>query len=165
MYLEYEKVKDPKAIEEIVCLKMKDLKQIPMNDSWTEMLILLAAAGKKIPKTLESEKPFLVQVIEKRMKHCFTFKINDDRLYIFLAVITTRPGPAMLYLWYLQWWCFTHNVKELDLDMFCEIFPWGFPSDDDLHKIWDSQKVSTKERGGSDNLVDYASAGESIQFK
>jgi len=58
-----------------------------------------------------------------------------------------------------------HNI--IDLKMFCEIFPNGFPSEQDLEKIWDGQKVDREKNNqmASDNLVDYQSAMGSIQFQ
>jgi hypothetical protein len=43
-------------------------------------------------------------------------------------------------------------------------FPWGFPSEEDLNILWDSQKVhkDSSEQPGTDNLLDYLEASKSI---
>ncbi len=164
--LQYSETQNPKAIEENICLKIKQSPHLEMDNETTEILMRLINAKNKNFEIPENEKPFLYAVIEKRIKHCFQFIINDNRLILMLTQISKSPGAAIMILWYLQWWCANHDCKELDLEIFCEkIFPMGFPSQNALHSIWDSQKVKTSiENRGSDNLVDYASAGQSLLF-
>ena len=155
---------DPNAIEEIVCKKMEKLTTVRMTNELSSILIQLMLVPKDKPfKIPQEEKPFLFQVIEKRIEICFTFKTQDDRLILFLAALSVTPGIAVMYLWYLQYWCSKNDVKEIDLDILCSrIFPNGFFKEEDLSEIWDEQKVKSE---GSDNLLDYQTAGESIQFK
>ena len=156
-------VNNPTEIEKNVSEKMAQLQTVPMNEEMSGLLISLMFMKKDFEMP-EDKKPFLYAVIEKRVEHCFTFKITDARLILLLAIVSVNPGTAVMYLWYLQYWCFKNNVKEIDLDVVCgRIFPMGFFKEKDLEEIWDEQKV--KSDGGSDNLVDYASAGTSIQFK
>ncbi len=163
--IKYSETTDPTIIEREICKKMHSLRRESMDEEMTETLMrIYLAKGLNIP---DKEKPFLFQVIEKRLKYCFTIKIEDQRLILFLCALAESPGSAIMYLWYLQYWCFINDVKQLNLELFCEkIFPMGFFSRDDLSKIWDFQKVSsTREENGSDNLVNYSSAGMSIQYE
>lgn len=155
-------IENPKAIEGII-QEFGKLPVAPMSNFVANSLAqLLARKEFKMPP---SQKPFLMQVIEKRIKHCFTYSIKDEKLTFFLAIISERVGIAIVYLWYLQFWCFKNDVREITIDIFCtQIFPKGFPHIDDIHGIWDAQKVA-REGTSSDNLLDYAKAGESIQFK
>lgn len=155
---------NPKAIEEIVCIPMDKLKRVPMDNETTGILVnmLFMQGDIDIP---EKEKPFLFQLIVKRIEHCFTYTVKEQKLVLFLAMLTESPGNAVLLMWYLQWWCFKNNIKDLTLDLICtRVFPMGFFSNDDLSKIWDAQKVD-REGSGSDNLVDYNAAGNSIHFQ
>ncbi len=165
--LEHEITKQPDAIEVHFCKPFDELKRHSMDSETFKMLAQLLL----IPKNgtfSDDDKPFLVQLIEKRIPGCFTFQINDERLIMFLAVLTETTGSAVMYLTYLQYWCKQKNIKEIDLDIFCQrIFPEGFPSKEDLHALWDKTKVGGKPDGshrGSDNLVDYQSAMKSIHF-
>lgn len=163
--IKFSETTDPTIIERELCKKMHSLQRHNMDEELTKTLMsVYMAKGLNIP---DKEKPFLFQVIEKRLKYCFTIKIEDQRLILFLCALAESPGSAIMYLWYLQYWCFINDVKELNLELFCEkIFPMGFFSKTDLSKIWDLQKVSsTRKENGSDNLVDYASAGMSIQYE
>ena len=169
--LKHEVTTEDNAVEEYFCKGFEKLERHPMDEKDSEFLIKLLLS-KKV--TLEDcplkqeEKPFLYQVIEKRVQHCFTYKITDSRLIMFLAIITKSVGTTVMYMAYLQYWCKNNNVKELDLDIFCnDIFPMGFPIEDDLKKLWYSQKVSKDKMalgGCSDNLLDYQTAYKSIQF-
>jgi len=154
------------AIENIVCKAIEKCDRVEMDKDLFETFIMLIMAKDKKFEIPEKEKPFIYQVIEKRIKHCYTFKTNDPRLIMFLSALAVKPGTAILYLWYLQYWCKKNSVKEIDLDIFgTRIFPLGFPSEETMHKIWDSQKVNRDSAtGGSDNLVDYNDAGSSLHF-
>lgn len=156
--LDKKEIENPRAIEENVCLKIKSLRTFPMSENDTEILCMLLMSNNRNPVIPQEQKPFLYQLIEKRLEVVLKFKINDSRLILFLMQVTETPGKAVMMLWYLQWWCHTKNMTELDLDTFCrDIFPMGFPSDEDLSKVWNEQKII-----GAGNLVDYTSAGQSI---
>lgn len=163
--LTLEDTQKPDAVEKIFCEPFEKLKMHPMSKDVSEILVkllLYKGAFKELP---DKEKPFLYQVIEKRIKYCFTFNIEDPRLILFLAIVAESPGTAVMYMAYIQYWCKKNGVEVLDLDTFCEkIFPWGFPNEDDLHKLWDEQKVNRKGTHGSDNLLDYETAYKSIQI-
>ena len=104
-------------------------------------------------------------MIIKRISVQFTYTVSDDRVILLLAHVAQNPGTAVMYLWYLQYYCKKNNVKDIDLTMFCTyIFPMGFPSTSDLKQLWDTQKVNNEKEGFSDNLLDYHIAGKSIQF-
>lgn len=162
--LKIENTKQPDAVEKIFCQPFEKLKRYPVNGENMEILMKLLLYKNAFDDIPDNEKPFIYQLIEKRIKYCFTYKIEDPRLLIFLSLIAESPGKAVMYLAYLQYWCRKSGAQVLTLEIFCEsIFPWGFPSDDDMHKLWDEQKVN-RDSSGSDNLLDYATAYQSIQF-
>lgn len=108
----------------------------------------------------------LPPLVAERLELYHTLKL-DKRTTIALVVICVRPAIVVMYLWYLQWVCFKRNIKELYFDTFyLDIFKNGYFKDEDLKKIWYSQKVIPSTiPNDSDNLVDYAQGGLSIQFK
>lgn len=163
--LKQETINQEDAVEQYFCKPFDVAKRYPLTEENSAFLLelLFKSPAYSIP---DKEKPFLVQVIEKRLQYSFSFKINDARLILFIAIITRTPGTAIMYLVYLQYWCKKNERKEIDLKLFCEsIFPWGFPNESDLSKIWDKQKIQReKDYKGSDNLLDYQSAMKSIQF-
>jgi|SRR3989304_5130398 len=96
------------AVEKYFCIPFEKAQVYQMNQENSIFLFQLLMANKLngggeriIP---EKKKPFLVKLIEKRIKHCFTFEINDSGLILFLAIISKTAGGAVMYLTYLQYW-------------------------------------------------------------
>ena len=154
--------KQENAVEKYFCEPFDKAQGVPMSNEIKEVLMQLLMA-KEIRELPEQKKPFLIKVIEGRLKTSFSFSIKDRRLILFIATISQTPGTAIMYLTYLQYWCKKNETEEIDLDEFRKIFTMGFPSKKDLEKIWDGQKV-LREKEGSDNLLDYQSAMLSIHF-
>lgn len=149
-------------IVEKVCLPIEKARKHELDKELTEFLILLYTKqdGPIIDSIPPDEVPFLINVILKRIKGCYTFTCNDHRVILFLASAAETPGTAVMFLWYIQYWCFTNKVKEINLELLAmRIFPYGFPSKTDLQTIWAGQKTSEGK-----NLVDINLAGNSIHF-
>jgi hypothetical protein len=152
------------AVEELFCKKFEQLKKYPLDEDNSGFLVnlLISRGNIEIP---EKEKPFLIKLIEKRIKNCLTYQITDTRLLIFLAILSENPGTAVMYLAYLQYWAKKNNQPIINLTIFCEkIFPWGFPNENDLSDLWNKCKVKREKQLDSDNLLDYDNAYKSIQF-
>jgi hypothetical protein len=151
------------AIEEVVYDFLKDCDLVEMSNDSTEMFIQIGMMPKDM-KLQQAHKPHIFQIIEKRVEHCFTFKITDERVLLAISLWAESAGVAIMYLWYIQAWCFKNHVKEVDFETLgLKIFPMGIFSEKDLKSVWDNQKVQ-KIGMESDNLIDYAVAGLSIQF-
>jgi hypothetical protein len=151
------------AIEEVVYNFLKDCDPVEMIQDITETFLMIGMMPKNVKLSIE-DKPFVFQVMEKRIEHCFTFKIIDERVLLALSIWAESAGSAILYLWYIQGWCFKNNIKEIDYETLgIRIFPRGIFSEKDLKSVWENQKIQKKGME-SDNLIDYANAGLSIQF-
>lgn len=160
--MKFEVTKEENAVEEYFCKPFNKLKRHEMGIETTRLMYILLA-GDPAHKIKESDKPWLFKIIEQRIHGCLTMKISDERLLLFITHLAETPGNAVMYLAYLQYRCKKEDIKELSFEYFCEsIFPFGFPSDEDLHQLWNAQKV--RPEGGSDNLLDYQTAYKSIQF-
>lgn len=151
------------AIEEVVYNFLKDCEPVEMDNETAKTFLMIGFMPNDV-KLETKEKPFVFQVMEKRIEHCFTYKIIDQRALLALSIWAESAGNAIIYLWYIQGWCFKNNVKEVDYETLgLRIFPRGIFSEKDLKSVWDNQKVEHKSTE-SDNLVDYNVAGLSIQF-
>lgn len=151
------------AIEEVIYDFLKDCDRVEMSDESTEMFLKIGMMPKDMKLQTEN-KPYIFQIIEKRIQYCFTFKVTDERVLLAITLWAESAGVAIIYLWYIQGWCFKNNVKEVDFDTLgIRIFPTGILSEKDLRLVWENQKV---EKSGmeSDNLIDYNISGSSIQF-
>lgn len=161
--LDFSETKNPKAIEELVCLKINRTEKYPMTMAQTEMLVRMLLAGSAFKLDKNIEIPFGIRTITSRIQTCPNISKEDIRLPLFLVYISQVPAIAVMYIWHLQYWGYKNHNDKVDLEVMCEeIFPFGFPSKESMMEIWDGQKVMTQEIIGSDNLVDYSTAGESI---
>ena len=156
----------PSSIEIEFCEKFKSLNVYELDKEIFEVYLIISKTKKEdYAKIPEVDKLFIHKLIDKRMDHIFTFKINDERLKVILALISSNPAEAIMFLTYLQYWCFKHNVREIDLNYFgLNIFPNGFPSTQDLSLLWKSIKLKDDEDNET-NLLDCFHCLESIQFK
>lgn len=147
-------------IEQLIEEHLKDAQRVPMNEQVTRFavqLVFVDMSGEK----LSSEKPFLMKLIEKRVEVCFTYTISECAALL-LAMVAGYPGAAVIYCWYLQYWCKKNNVKDVTLTrLMDEIFPFGFFSEEDLRRVWEAQKIAASP----DNMLDHAKYGESLQFE
>lgn len=163
--LPYETIENPNAIEDFFCKEIDNADKNTFTDA--NMFLLAELLSKKsvpLESVDEKDKYFLYQVIEKRIKHCFTFKVEDARVIVYLSSIADTAGKAVMYLTYLQYRCKKTGTEVLTLDDVAKFFGSGFLSEDDLKTIWDKQKINKGDKNGSDNLLDYQSAMKSIQF-
>ena len=150
------------AIEEIVYNSLKDKNFSELSEEDADFFISVSLLSKRF-RPLEKDKFPLFQIIERRVEHCFTFKFIDQRAILILCAWTKTAGNAILYLWYIQGWCFKNNVREVDLEtLSTRIFPRGIFSEDTLKSVWIKQKVRKNEL--EQNLIDYNVAGSSIQY-
>lgn len=141
------------AIENTVCKAIETARKQPMSLELTSFMFKLLMGGvRELP---DDKKPFLYQVIEKRVQVAFTYTVSPD-LIVFLMMLAQSPGTAIMYLWYLQYQSKKRGKKNFNLQDICDMFPIGFPSSEDMQKIWDAQKIE------SANMVDIGAAGESL---
>lgn len=164
--LEFDVVNKPDSIEKLFCEKFEKLKSHPLDEETAKFLMILGFSSKTLLSDIANvEVPFLCQLISKRILVSFDYTIEDDRAIVILSQVAQTPGKAVMYLWYLQYYCKKNNIKSIDLTILCtRIFPNGFPSNEDLSELWKSQKINKSRKEDSDNLLDYQSAGESIYF-
>ena len=165
--LDFSYTKKETAIEELLYDFLKNRCREEMSEDVCETYLTIGMTPKnlQIPNT---EKPILFQIIEKRVEHCFTFRFTDQRAILAVCIWAESAGSAIMYLWYIQAWCFKNNVKEVDFETLgMKIFPMGTFSEKDLSEVWKNQKVKPDDKKNSyeSNLIDFNQAGSSIQFK
>jgi len=157
----YDKTKEENSVEVLFASKFESLKRHPMTDEVAKILITLSLAP--IPEDdKEANEQFLCKIIEQRFKALgYTMDIKGR---IFLAYMTNSPGMAVMYCHYLAYYCKKNHILSLTFTDLCmDVFPFGFPSEEDLHKLWDEQKVHREQdQPGTDNLLDYFGASKSI---
>lgn len=157
--LEQEVLQQEDSIEKHFCKQFGELKRIRMTDEMSEVFINVCFYPKEIPLELAKslKDMFLYQVGLKRIEHIFNYTLDWKALF-FLCFLAQTPGCLIMYLTYIQYWSQINNCKDISFDVFSmRMFPNGFPSNEDLHKLWDVQKVK-----GSGNLLDQQHCLKSI---
>jgi hypothetical protein len=158
--LEFNVREQSNSIEELFAKKFKELNKYPMDNETSEIFVKLILSKKSQYKIPDGDKPFLYQLMEKRISIVHDYKV-DDRVLLFLSFICKSAGDGVMYCWYLQYESMKRNVDEITFEIFAEIFGSGFPSDEGLKKLWEGQKLNNKGVS-SDNLLDYQKAGLSL---
>jgi hypothetical protein len=158
--LEFSVTEQPNSIEELFAKKFEQLNKYPMDNETSEIFVKLILSKDSAYEIPENEKPFLYKLLEKRISFLHDYKV-DDRVLIFLSWICKSAGVGVMYCWYFQYEAKKRGVDIITFEIFSEIFGSGFPSEDGLQKIWDGQKVKSKNMS-SDNLLDYPQAGISL---
>lgn len=154
----------PNAIEAYFCEPFERLQQHPMTEDNTKFFMSLLMSKddevrNEIPKIVNF---WSFKAMEKRLEVCHKYTL-DNRSKIFIFVLTDGTiGQMVMYITYLQYVAKKRNWRSISIEQLADIFPMGFPSKEDLSKLWDSQKVENV--GGSDNLLDYERAIQSILF-
>ena len=78
--------------------------------------------------------------------------------------MSDRPGVAVIYANYIQYKAFKKGIKKVGIQDIAMMMPFGVFSKDTLTQAWDLQKYPG-DHPGSDNMLDYRTAQETIEIK
>ena len=102
-------------------------------------------------------------ILNERVKSSHTYTLELSVL-VFFGAILDRPGIVVQYANYMQYKCWQHGIKHVDMESFSRyIFPMGFFSEDTLHEMWEKQKIIPKDGGALANMLDHPEFMESIR--
>lgn len=159
-----ETASDPKGVEINFCERFDSLKRIPMTDEMAKIylsLILMEDDDENLAGYVK--KDFSCQILEKRLQYIGGYSTDMKTAAVISMLCEGLPGMVVMYSYYLAYWGKKNNTKHITFEMFgMNVFPVGFPSMDDLSKLWDEQKVDNSDIGGPDNLLDHPKASESL---
>lgn len=102
--------------------------------------------------------PFGMQILQKRLAHHGVRA--ENRVMMLVTFLCDRPGTIVLYAAAIK--AIAAKKTEpgpVTFNEFVEAFAIGFPTDEELNRIWDSQKVQHGDPGSdgvqrSDNWLD-----------
>ena len=102
-------------------------------------------------------------ILNERVKSSHTYTLELSVL-VFFGAILDRPGIVVQYANYMQYKCWQHGIKNVDMESFSRyICPMGFFSEETLHEMWEKQKIIPKDGGGLANMLDHPEFMESIR--
>ena len=149
-----------------------------MSEKETGLLVNLSLSAEKIDNDkellslVESKQAGMLSVFWLRVKHCHTYKVSMSlAAFISEVIIKNNFGKSTMMANYLQWICHKQHLPKITLKEFCiDVFPMGFPTDEQWHKLWDLQKVDVEYLqpdgelyGHPDNILDYTEFAETIR--
>lgn len=102
-------------------------------------------------------------IMYDRIKKFHTYTVSYAVL-VFMGCMIDRPGIAVEYCNYMQYKCWKHGIKHVDMESFSRhICPMGFFSEETLHEMWEKQKIIPKDGGALGNMLDRPEFMESIR--
>ena len=107
-------------------------RQMTLNESKT-MFGLMFEPNFVADDSLKEEFGF--RLMSKRSE-VMGLKLSDRLILMLMLITACNPGEMVMYLTAIR-----SKTQECDLHEFCNIFPVGFLTEDDLHLMWTTQKV------------------------
>jgi hypothetical protein len=99
---------------------------------------------------------FSVGVLKSRSKS-IGLNIGGFALMTIAGLTRENPGVCVMYAYALRYWQMTHEDREVTTMILGEeIFPEGFPTWDELMRLWDMQKE------GGRNMLDRINPEEEV---
>tara|TARA_R110000803_G_scaffold70704_3_gene133682 strand:+ start:3430 stop:3990 length:561 start_codon:yes stop_codon:yes gene_type:complete len=159
---------NPDSVEKFFCEPFDKLPLREMTDGEAKVLTSMFFAeedgfGDSILNGKEAS--LSVHMLQKSLKYRFSFEMTQA-LMIMVAYLSESIGQIIMYLTYFQYKAKKLGKRKLNIEDFKSILPNGVPTEESLHDLWVATKVKRSENipHGSDNLLDYQTALQSIHF-
>lgn len=125
----------------------------PLTENETKSLLSLIMFDQvKEPLPPEIKEMFMYQVCHQRLE-AFGVPVHEI-VPAYITILSDRPGIAVLYAAAIKA-IYEQNKREVNLNDMINAFPWGVPTEEELHKIWDGQKCHDRQ---PDNWLDHGEA-------
>jgi hypothetical protein len=133
------------------CDSFLQAKTMPMSREQTEVFLSLIMMEQKRAPMPEEALGFQYKVAAKRAA-ALGLDINPYALMM-ICILSNSVGNVVMYVTALT--RYYHRVKQpIDTRLLAEAFPVGFPTSDELHRLWDEQKGGYLDQR-FDNLLDW----------
>ena len=148
-----------------------DCKVEPMNEEMSKLFLQLSFTEMSVQSG--KAKPDVVTGMDEHLKDSPGYQILKTRLeafkknfsptldigilpQVFCALMCDRPGTVVMWAYTLNE-IFVKSGQPVTMAALANAFPWGFPTEDEMHKAWEAQKVERPKDVpfAPDNGVDY----------
>lgn len=122
-----------------------------MTDDTSKMFLtclMMQKAREELPG--EFTQGFSYQVLSKRL--AYHGVPATPYAMAFFCAQAINVGTLILYATVLKVLSERNGGQEVTIDDIAKAFPWGFPTEEEVHRIWEAQKV------GRNNMVDQEAA-------
>lgn len=179
------------AVEKILCKPMESLPVRSASETEMRAIMFLnygsdAEVESFINEIDNSRYLPISKIILDREKREFGVNFLDNRSATLISIISKTIGEALMYMYFIRYvvkkfggyeavvqFC-SRLKRNSDSTVFpglgtffsflcMKVFTFGFFSSDDLGSIWDKQKVTPVNSGGSDNFIDYSECLQSLK--
>lgn len=152
----------PDAIQKW-CEELDRKPKMEMSEEDTKIFVEIKLREDKINNHPYYERMLAMTVMYIRIKQFHTFTASNS-VFMFMGCMIDRLGITVEYCNYMQYKCWQHGIKHVDMESFSRyIFPMGFFSEDTLHEMWEKQKIIPKDGGALANMLDHPEFMESIR--
>jgi hypothetical protein len=138
-------------------------KQLNPEQSRILLGCIMATKDASWKESVFDEEPTLcnnmaAKIISKRINvYGLAYKLSSSFFAMSLLTMLKTPGDCMILLRLCHQYHKKTGKTFLDINDWCEMFPFGVPTEDEKQQWWESQKIPYEDRpAGSlmDNLVD-----------
>ena len=172
-YLPFEVTEQSNGIEEHVAKRLRELEKNTTLSKMQSKFFLIGIIDEGERKENDDElnemyddllQGSLPMMIVKREFDKMELEFTKSAL-IFIGLLCDRPATAKLYAIHIIDQARIKGQNQITCNWLSTVFPMGVFSNEDLEKVWDSQKVERLNDGSfsSDNLVDYPTAFNSLK--
>lgn len=140
-----------------------EFKGKPLTQKQAKLFVtLLFKKDTEEPINISSLKnEFSAKILIKRIE-VYKLKFNISDMFLIMSIETFIDNPAKLII--LLRLCYQHwqktNQTFLNINEWANIFPWGIPTEQELHNMWKSQKHPEYN-----NLLDYPFSWENTDTR
>lgn len=86
----------------------------------------------------------MATVLYKRINSICSYKITPT-VALLSEMVVKNFGSSTMLCAFMQYKAHQLGVKIIGVDIFCrDIIPWGIPTDEELQRLWDLQKLDPK---------------------
>lgn len=150
------------------CEEMEQKPQGEILDEDSLVFIMCSRNEEKMKKdktliSLINNSDTMLSLMNKRIKEVHTYTVENSVL-MFFAYMIDRPGIAVEYMNYMQYKCWKHGIRHVNMELLSEyILPMCMFSKDTLHEMWEKQKFISSNQRGLLNMLDFPCYMESIK--
>lgn len=144
-------------VAERFCVPFEQLPKRPYDEDEMKVWLMFAImeeATEFASMKEELEQDFLYKVMAKRLEVVFNYKM-DFASRVLVLMLCLNPADVVMYLTYLQYWCFANRVTEINVKVLGSTFLGeGAHYDEDVSKLWYELKCEITGYLQTDNLLD-----------
>lgn len=133
--------------------KFAALPRYPMEPTDTQTFFACSIREDEEALRVILKDAFAYKVFEARAKHFGL--VTTPGLAAFIVSMCKSPGEVVMWAVVLRRMQVTHG-GPVTIDKLCSVFPFGFPSRQDMGNLWDQQKFPAGQQPiGPDNILDH----------